>query len=87
MDKFESKKLFWTIVNEITGAADTTIKDVHGNLVGIGMLLSDDSFVIFNTGSGDISIFDKDSNELLRIDENSNLLLIIKELFESVVDM
>lgn len=84
MNKIETKKFFWKLVNAIEECDDTQVKNDKGVVTERGMLLSNDYSVMFGLDDGVIRIYDKDYKPLIAFTENSEVLLILKELFEDL---
>ena len=87
MDKFEGKRLFWKMVNEICEASDTTLQDKEGFVIERGMALSNDMCILFGLDTGNITIYDKDMNTVFIFDENSNVPVVFKDLFEGMEEI
>lgn len=83
-NKFETKKLFWKIVNTVTEQKDMWVRNMSGELEEEGIVLPSGASVTFVLKTGDIRIYDKNNNIVTTFKEDSPLIFIIKELLEQV---
>lgn len=84
MNKFETKKLFWKIVNTITENKNLWLKDNEGNITEEGMVLPSGASITYEFGSGVLWLYDENMNGVYRISENNPIVVIFKELLEQV---
>lgn len=80
MKKYETKMLFWTIVNSIKGVSDTRISK-NGKVIGYGMSLKNDFSVIFYEEDCTLGFIAGDK-EFLIVDENSDILVGLKDFLK-----
>lgn len=86
-NKFETKKLFWKIVNTVTEQKDMWVRNMSDELEEEGMVLPSGASVTFVLKTGDIRIYDKNNNIVTTLKEDSPLIFIIKELLEQVEEI
>lgn len=84
MNKTNTKKTFWKVVNEIEYVSDTVIKNNKDVVTERGMQLSNGCSVMFGLDDGVLRFYDKDNVSLIEFTEKSEGLLLIKELFENL---
>ena len=84
MNKTNTKKTFWKVVNEIEYVSDTVIKNDKDGVIESGMQLSDGCSVMFGLEDGVLRFYNKDNLSVIEFTEKSEGLLLIKELFENL---
>ena len=85
-NKFETKKIFWKIVDTITENKDLWLKNKDGEIEEEGKVLPSGASATFGLKTGSITIYDKNMNTVFIFDENSNFILFVRELLEQVED-
>lgn len=87
MNKYEIKKLFWKIVNQVEGCSDCIIKNATGVVIERGMLLSNDYSIMFGLDDGVLRIYDDSQNQIMSFTDESYELIVLKELFDIAEDI
>ncbi|MGG7213786.1 hypothetical protein ACQPUY_09230 [Clostridium nigeriense] len=83
-NKFETKKLFWKIVDTITTNKEIWVKNNEKEIIEEGMVLPSGASVTFGLESGALTIYDKNMNAVYRFKEDNHIVVIFKELLEQV---
>ncbi len=86
-DKFETKKIFWKIVNTITENKDIWLKNKEGEIVEEGMVLPSGASITFELKSGVLWLYDKNMNAVYRFSENNPIVVIFEELLKEVEEI
>lgn len=86
-NKFETKKLFWKIVNTITENKDLWLKNKNGEITEEGMVLPSGASVTYESKEGVLWLYDKNMDPICRITENNPIVVILKELLEEVEEV
>lgn len=84
MNKIDTKKIFWKVVNAIGDVSDTVTENDKNGVIESGMQLSNGCSVMFGLEDGVLRFYNKDNLSLIEFTEESEGLLLIKELFENL---
>lgn len=85
-NKVRNKIIFWKIVDEILGTADIVSKDYNEEVTAIGAALENGS-VLFNYSTNKLELYNNNNKFLMELTEDDDKLVLLKEVYESVMDV
>ncbi len=85
-NKVRNKIIFWEIVNEILGTADIVSKDHNEEVTAIGAAFENGS-ILFDYDTNKLELYDNENKLLMELTEDDDKLVLLKEVYESVMDV